>query len=332
MGRYVLKRVFIMIPTLFAISIVAFLVIQLPPGDYLTTIVRNMEEQGQTVTREDLAALKEAYGLGQPVYVQYAKWMARILTRGDFGRSFSLNRPVGGIIWERIGLTFLVSFATMLFTWAVAMPIGVYSAVRQYSPGDYIATFVGFLGLAIPDFLLALVLMYIGFKVFRQSVGGLFSPAYVNASWSLARAADLLGHLWIPVVVIGTSGTASLIRILRANLLDELRKVYVTAARARGLKESTLLVRYPLRVAMNPFVSTIGWALPHLVSGTVVTGIVLNLPTTGPVLLNALKTQDMYLAAAFILMLSVLTVIGTLLSDILLVLVDPRIRYVEAGE
>jgi peptide/nickel transport system permease protein len=320
-----------MVLTLIVISMISFLVIQLPPGDFLTTVVAQLQEQGEDVNRAQLAALERQYGLDRPIYVQYWKWISGIILRGDFGRSFSWNKPVSELIWGRLGLTFLVSLATMLFTWAVAIPIGIYSAVKQYSLGDYTATFFGFVGLAIPNFLLALVLMYVGFKYFGQSVGGLFSPEFIDAPWTWAKLGDLVAHLWIPVVVLGTAGTAGLIRILRANLLDELKKTYVTAVRSRGQKEFPLLMRYPVRVALNPFISTIGWSLPRLVSGATVTAIVLNLPTTGPLLLQALKSQDMYLAGSFILMLSALTVIGTMISDILLALVDPRIRYTKAG-
>ncbi len=331
MGEYILRRILLMIPTLFVISIVAFLVIQLPPGDFLTTLVAGLMEQGETVDKTQLAALQQQYGLGRPVHVQYWKWMSGIFLRGDFGRSFAWQKPVKELIWGRLGLTFALSLSTMLFTWVVAIPIGIYSAVRQYSIGDYVATFFGFIGLAIPNFLLALVLMYVAFRYFNMSVGGLFSPQFVDAPWSWAKLVDFVQHLWIPMIVLGTSGTAGLIRILRANLLDELKKTYVVAVRSRGAGEFALLMRYPVRVAMNPFVSTIGWALPNLVSGATVTAIVLNLPTTGPLLLHALKTQDMYLAGSFIMMLSTLTVIGTLVSDILLALVDPRIRYTKAG-
>jgi peptide/nickel transport system permease protein len=231
------------------------------------------------------------------------------------------------MIWGRLGLTFVLSFATLLFIWAISFPIGIYSAVKKYSAGDYVATFLGFIGLAIPNFLFALVLMYVAFSAFGLSVGGLFSPEYVEAPWSLAKVKDLFQHLWIPMIVLGTSGTASLIRVMRANLMDELKKPYVVTARAKGLEERTLLLKYPVRVALNPFVSTVGWVLPSLVSGSTVVSIVLNLPTTGPLLLRSLQSQDMYLAGSFILLLSTLTVIGTLLSDVLLALVDPRIRF-----
>lgn len=327
MLQFVLRRTFYMIPTLFAISIVAFIIIQLPPGDYLTTLVASMAAQGEDIDPAALEALRSRYGLGQPVYVQYFKWMSNILLRGDFGQSFAWNMPVSTLIWSRLTLTIVLSLASLLFVWIVAFPVGIYSAVRQYSIGDYIATFLGFIGLATPNFLLALILMYIAFKYFNQSVGGLFSPEYVDAPWSWARVMDLFAHLWIPIIIIGTAGTASLIRVMRANLLDELRKPYVVTARAKGLPEWKLILKYPVRVALNPFVSTVGWVLPSLVAGETIVAIVLSLPTTGPYLLRSLMSQDMYLAGAFILMLSVLTVIGTLVSDLLLAWLDPRIRY-----
>ncbi len=327
MLQYIARRLLLMIPTIIAISIVTFIIIQLPPGDYLTSLVANMALQGEDVDQAALEMLKQRYGLGQPVYVQYLKWVWGIISRGDFGQSFEWNKPVTELIWERLALTFVLSLSTLLFTWIVAFPIGIYSAVRQYSLGDYVFTFLGFIGLATPNFLLALVLMYISFKYFNQSVGGLFSPEFVEAPWSWGKVVDLLKHLWIPMVILGTSGTAGLIRIMRANLLDELRKPYVVTARAKGLPERKLILKYPVRVALNPFVSTVGWTLPGLVSGSAIVSVVLSLPTTGPLLLRALMSQDMYLAGSFILMLSVLTVIGTLISDILLAWLDPRIRY-----
>jgi peptide/nickel transport system permease protein len=327
MLAYFARRLLYMIPTLFAISLVSFLIIQLPPGDYLSTLVANLAAQGDQIDGARLAALRERYGLGEPFHVQYWKWISGILLHGDFGHSFEWNRPVSSLIWQRLGLTFVLSLSTLLFIWAVAFPTGIYSAVRKYSVGDYVATFFGFVGLAIPNFLLALVLMYVSFKVFNQSVGGLFSPQYIEAPWSWPKVVDLFSHLWIPMLVLGTAGTAGLIRIMRANLLDELHKPYVETARAKGLPEGRLLLKYPVRVALNPFVSTVGWVLPELVSGAAIVSIVLSLPTTGPLLLRALKAQDMYLAGSFIMMLSVLTVIGTLLSDLLLAWLDPRIRY-----
>lgn len=327
MLQFILRRLLFLVPTLIAVSLVMFIIIQLPPGDYLTTLVAAMASQGENVDPAALTALKERYGLGQPIYVQYWKWISGILLRGDFGRSFAWNMPVSDLIWERLALTFTLSLSTLLVIWAIAFPIGVYSAVRQYSVGDYIATFFGFLGVATPNFLLALVLMYIAFKYFNQSVGGLFSPDYQDAPWSWGKVGDLFNHLWIPIIIIGTDGTAGLIRIMRANLLDELRKPYVVTARAKGLPEWKLLLKYPVRVALNPFISTVGWVLPGLISGSTIVAIVLSLPTTGPLLLRALLSQDMYLAGSFLLMLSVLTVLGTLLSDLLLAWLDPRIRY-----
>jgi peptide/nickel transport system permease protein len=284
-------------------------------------------EQGQTIDVSTIEALKARYGLDQPLVVQYWKWVSGIIFRGDFGQSFEWNRPVTEMIWGRLGLTFVLSFITLIFIWILAFPIGIYSAVKKYSLGDYICTFLGFIGLAIPNFLFALTLMYIAFSKFGLSVGGLFSPKFTEAPWSWAKAVDLLQHIWIPMIVLGLAGTANLIRTMRANLLDELKKPYVVTARAKGLSENRLLIKYPVRVALNPFISTVGWVLPTLVSGSTVVSIVLNLPTTGPLLLRALQSQDMYLAGGFILMLSTLTVIGTLLSDILLALADPRIRF-----
>ena len=274
----------------------------------------------------EVEALRKRYNLDEPIYVQYLKWMSR-LVRGDFGMSFEWNRPVKQLIGERILLTTIISLVTLLFTWALAIPIGIYSAVKQYSWGDYAFTFLGFIGLATPNFLLALICMYVGYSVFGISAGGLFSAAYQNAPWSVGKFMDLFAHLWIPVIVIGTAGTAGLIRVMRANLLDELRKQYVIAARAKGVPKLKLLLKYPVRVALNPLISTIGWVLPSIVSGAVIVSVVLGLPTTGPLLLRALMNQDMYLAGSMVMMLSALTVIGTLISDLLLLWLDPRIRY-----
>ncbi len=327
MGGFILRRVLYMIPTIFLISVISFAIIQLPPGDYLSSLMAELASSGETMDSTAVAAMRERYGLDRPIYVQYWKWIEGIISRGDFGQSFEWNRPVGEMIWERLGLTFAVSFSTLLLIWGVSIPIGIYSAVRQYSLGDYLFTFIGFVGLAIPNFLLALVLMYVSFKYFGQSVGGLFSPEYIEAPWSIAKFWDMLTHLWVPVIVIGTAGMAALIRIMRANLLDELYKPYVVTCRAKGMPEWRLILEYPVRVALNPFVSTIGWILPTLVSGAVIVAVVLSLPTTGPLLLKALIAQDMYLAGTMIMMLSILTVIGTLISDILLAWLDPRIRY-----
>lgn len=327
MARYILRRVLFMIPTLIVVSLIAFVIIQLPPGDFLTSRIAQLEAQGEVIEQQVVDDLRARYGLDQPIYVQYWKWISAIVLRGDFGYSFDWTAPVGDLIWARLGLTLAISLSSLVFIWVVAFPVGIYSAVRQYSVGDYLATFFGFVGLAIPNFLLALVLMYFSFKVLGQSVGGLFSPEYMDAPWSWGRALDLLRHIWIPMIIIGMSGTASLIRIMRANLLDELRKPYVTTARAKGLKEARVILKYPVRIALNPFISTVGWMLPQLVSGSTIVAIVLNLPTTGPLMLHALMTQDMFLAGAFILLLSALTIVGTLLSDILLAITDPRIRY-----
>jgi len=327
MLRFILRRVAYMVPTLFAVSIVAFVIIQLPPGDYLTTLMADWASGGGAVEMGTVEVLRERYGLDQPIWIQYFYWIFGIVTRGDFGISFELNRPVTDVIWGRLGYTFLISFCTLLFIWALALPIGIYSAVKQYSIGDYVATFFGFLGLAIPNFLLALVLMYVTVSYFGASVGGLFSPAMVDAPWGLMKFADFLAHVWLPILVVGTAGLASLIRIMRANLLDELHKPYVTTARAKGVSEFRLLLKYPVRVALNPLISTLGWILPALVSGEIIVSVVLSLPTTGPMLLRALLAQDMYLAGSIILMVSVLTLIGTLVSDILLAIADPRIRF-----
>ena len=327
MLQYIVRRVLMIIPTIIAISIVAFIVIQLPPGDFVTTYVSHLASMGESIDQEAVQKFKEQYGFGQPIYVQYGKWVWNILVQGDFGRSFELNRPVTTIIWEKLVLTFVLSLSALLFTWIIAFPIGIYSAVKQYSLGDYVFTFLGFVGLAVPSFLISLVLMYVAFKYLNLSVGGLFSPDFVEAPWSWAKFVDLLKHLWIPMVILSFEGTASLIRVMRANLLDELHRPYVTTARAKGLSELHLLLEYPVRVALNPWISSVGYILPGLVSGATIISVVLNLPTTGPMYLRSLQTQDMYLAGSFMLLLSVLTIIGTLVSDILLAWIDPRIRY-----
>jgi peptide/nickel transport system permease protein len=327
MWRYVAKRLLYMIPTLIAISIVAFALIQLPPGDFVTSLAAQMSQAGDTIDPNTLAMLRRQYGLDQPIWVQYWIWISNIVLYGDFGRSFDWDAPVSDLLWNRLGLTMVLSLTALVFTWVISLPIGIYSAVRRHSVGDHFFTFLGFLGLAIPNFIFALTLMYLCHRYLGQSVGGLYSPEYVDAPWSWGKAWDLLAHLWIPIVVIGTSGTAALIRILRANLTDELNKPYVVTARAKGLPEHRLVLRYPVRIALNPFISAIGWVLPHLVSGVTITAIVLNLPTAGPLLLRALVSQDMYLAGSFILLLSALTLVGMLVSDLLLALLDPRIRF-----
>lgn len=324
---YVFRRVLWMIPTIFLVSIIAFILIDLPPGDYLSSYVTALRRQGEEIDYRVIASLRDRYGFDQPIYVRYWKWISNVV-QGDFGRSFGWNNAqVDDLIWSRLRLTLMLSTSSLLLTWLLALPIGIYSAVYQYSIGDYIATFLGFIGLAVPNFLLALILMYLAFRYFDTAIIGLYSLEYADAPWSWAKFKDLLEHIWVPVLILVTGGTAGLIRIMRANLLDELRKPYVITARAKGMREWRLILKYPVRVALNPFVSTIGFTIPQLVSGTVIVAVVLNLPTTGPLLLNALKQQDMYLAGAFILLLSVLTVVGTLISDLLLALLDPRIRY-----
>ncbi len=329
MWQYIGRRTLYMIFTVWVISLVSFAVIQLPPGDYVSNMVSEMLSQGaDEIPPEVEQQLREQYGLNDPIYVQYFKWMRNIITRGDFGYSFIYRRDASQLIVERLPLTFAITFSSVLFIWVVALPIGVYSAVSKYSVGDYLFTFVGFIGLAVPNFLLALVLMYFTYKYGGQALIGLFSQEYETAPWSIDKFLDLLKHMWIPVVIIGTSGTAGLIRTMRANLLDELNRPYVDTARAKGLSERQLLWKYPVRYALNPFVSTIGWTLPGLVAGEVIVAIVLNLPTSGPVLFDALLNQDMYVASGFILVLSLLTVIGTFLSDLALAWLDPRIRLV----
>ena len=320
---YIARRIVYLIPTLLIVSIIAFAVIQLPPGDFLASLISSAVE---SVDQAQVDALRQRYGLDEPIYVQYWKWVSGIIIRGDFGDSFEWNEPVRDLIGERLGLTMIISLLTLAFIWIVAIPIGIYSAVKKYTVSDYLVTVIGFIGLAIPNFLLALVLMYIAFRYFGQSVGGLFSPEYIVADWSLDRVLDLLKHIWLPVIILGTSGTAALIRVMRANLLDELSKLYVDAARARGLSELRLLFKYPVRVALNPLVSAMAWVFPALVSGSAITSIVLNLQTTGPLLYRSLQSQDMYLAGSLILLVSVLTIIGTLVSDILLAWLDPRIQ------
>jgi peptide/nickel transport system permease protein len=327
MLQFIVRRIFMMIPTMFAISVVTFIIIQLPPGDFFSTYISNMAAMGEAVDQTMVDKIKADYGFDQPVYVQYAKWITKIVTQGDFGRSFQRGKPVADLIGERIWLTVALSLFALVITWIIAFPIGIFSAVRQYSIADYVFTFFGFIGLAIPSFLLALVLMYIAFKYLNQSVGGLFSPQYVDAPWDLPKVGDLIQHMWIPTILIAMEGTAGLIRTMRANLLDELHKPYYTTAKAKGLSEFRALMEYPVRVALNPWISSIGWILPGLVSGATIISVVLNLPTTGPMQLEALQNQDMYLAGAFVLLLSVLTMVGTLISDILLAWIDPRIRY-----
>jgi len=297
----------------------------LPPGDYLTTQLMELKSQGDSTAEQQIAWLRAEYGLDKPMYIQYLHWIGGML-QGDFGYSFEYNRPVTEVVGDRLFLTFLLNFSTVLFIWVVSFPIAVYSATHQYSVSDYGLTFLGFIGLATPNFLLALVLLYLANVWFGTSIGGLMDPSYIDKPWSLAKVGSVLAHLWVPVIVIGTAGTAAMIRRLRANLLDELRKHYVTTARAKGMGERQLLVKYPLRMALNPFVADIGNLLPQVISGSAIVSVVMSLPTAGPLLVRALQSQDMYLAGSFLMFLAVLTVIGVFISDILLALLDPRIR------
>ena len=326
MVDYLIRRFMNMLLALIVISFLSFVIIQLPPGDYLTSYITRLRAQGELVSEEMVASLTMQYGLDKSFMGQYWKWITNFV-QGDMGQSFRYQTPVNELVWERIGLTLVISTSSLMFIWIVAFPVGIYVAVRQYSPGDYVATFFSFIGLAIPNFMLALVLMYVSFRYLRIDVGGLFSLHYQDAPWSFGKVIDLLGHLWIPTIVLGSAGTAGLVRIMRANLLDELRKLYVITARAKGLTENRIVMKYPVRVALNPFISTVGWTLPQLISGATITAVVLNLPTTGPLLIDALLAQDMFLAGSFIMLLSILTVIGTLISDLLLIVIDPRIRF-----
>jgi peptide/nickel transport system permease protein len=326
MLRYLVRRFLTMLALLLVLSVTVFVIIQLPPGDYLSTYIRQLENNGYMVDSNMIEGIKQQFGMDKPPALQYFYWVINLL-HGDMGMSFMYNQPVTGLIWGRLMLTMAVSFITLIVTWIIAFPIGLYSALRQYSIGDYIFTFLSFFGLAVPNFLLAIVLMYLGFSLFGWNTVGLFSAEFENAPWSWAKIMDFLKHVWIPVLVLGTGGAASYIRTLRANMLDEMKKQYVITARAKGLSPLALIVQYPLRIAINPFISTVGWILPQLVSGATITAIVLNLPLTGPLLLQALTAQDMYLAGSFLMMLSVLTLAGTFISDILLAVIDPRIRF-----
>jgi peptide/nickel transport system permease protein len=326
MVSYIAGRLGLGVITLFAISVLAFVIIQLPPGDFVTTYLARLGESGSSSATIEAETLRRQYGLDQPIWAQYFRWLG-LLVQGKFGMSLDFDRPVAEVIGDRLALTVVVSVAALAFTWLIALPIGIYSAVRQYSALDYLFTFFGFLGLAIPSFLLALVLMYFGFVWFNMNPGGLFSPGYATAPWSLNKVLDLLGHLPLPALVLGLGGTAQLIRIMRANLLDELGKPYLITARAKGLSERTVVLRYPVRIALNPFASTVGFLFPQIVSGSIIVSLVLGLPTVGPLLLRALQAQDMFLAGTIVLMLGTLTVIGTLVSDLLLMWLDPRIRH-----
>ncbi len=323
---YIIRRILFMIPTLAAISILSFAIIQLPPGDFLTSYAAQLAQEGDLVDEEELEALAQRYGLGQPVYVQYWKWIKGIATKGDWGQSMEWQKPVAELIWERLALTVVLSMSALLVSWFIAIPIGVYSATNQYSILDYTMTAFSFIGLGVPGFLLALIILYLAHSQLDMNVGGLFSEEYMLAPWSWAKIMDMLAHIWVPMFIVAISSTAGNIRITRANLLDELNKPYVETARAKGVKETKLIWKYPVRVAMNPFFSTVGWSLASLISGTTLVAMVLSLQTTGPMLLRSLTAQDMYLAGTFLFMLSTLTIIGTLISDVLLAIVDPRIR------
>jgi len=339
MLTYIVHRMLIMIPTLLAISILVFIIIQLPPGDYLSNQMQELIAQGETAALEKIQFLRDQYGLDKPMVEQYAVWVGiwpgntgfSGLLQGNLGHSFEHNLPVADIVGDRLFLSFLVSFATIIFTWVVSFPIGVYSATHQYSVGDYSVTFLGFIGLATPNFLLALVLLYFANVTFGTSIGGLMDPQYLEMGWSWGKFVSVLEHLWIPVIVIGTSGTAGMIRRLRANLLDELQKQYVVTGRAKGLHPFKVLMKYPLRMALNPFIADIGNLLPQVISGAAIVSVVLSLPTTGPMLIEALRSQDQYLAGSFLMFLAMLTVIGMFLSDLALAVLDPRIRLGEGS-
>ncbi len=322
---YTVHRIIIMIPTLLAISFVVFVIIQLPPGDYLETYIAELQSQGEAIDPQKIEFLRRQYGLDRPFHEQYLLWVGG-LVQGDMGYSFEHELPVTEVVGDRLWLTFLVAFTTIIFTYAVSFPIGIYSAVRQYSLGDYALTFIGFLGLATPNFLLALVLLYLANVWFGTSIGGLMDEQFIDQPWGWAKVGSVLEHLWVPVVVIGTSGTAGMIRRLRANLLDELQKQYVITARAKGVGAARLLIKYPLRLAINPFIADIGSILPQVISGAVLVSVVLDLPTTGQMLVQSLRSQDMYLAGSFLMFQAVLVVIGVFLSDLALAVLDPRIR------
>lgn len=326
MRRYLFQRFIYMIFLLWLVSVVSFVVIQLPPGDYLSTYISRLEQQsGGNFSEEQIDALRQQYGLDLALHERYIKWFGAVL-QGDYGFSYDWQQPVRNLIGERLALTFTIAIFSAIITYSIAIPIGIYSATHQYSVGDYIVSFVGFIGLAIPNFMLALIMLYVAFKVFGVNLSGLFSPEYLDQPWSLAKIGDLMLHLPIPIIVVSTGGTAGLIRVLRGTLLDELNKQYVITARSKGVGEVKLLFKYPVRIALNPLVSSLAWLFPALISGGTITAIVLGLPTAGPMLLRALITQDTFLTATLLMFISVLTVIGTSVSDILLVILDPRIR------
>ena len=326
MFAYVARRLVLAVFTLWTVTVLSFIIIQLPPGDFVDAYMAQLSATQSNVSQQHFEALRRQYALDRPMHEQYLKWMGGIF-RGDFGTSMMWRKSVLDVIGDRLAMTIVLSLGAIILTWAIALPIGIYSAVRQYSIGDYVFTFIGFIGLGVPSFLLALVLMYFGFTLFDFDIGGLFSAEYQLEPWSLGKVKDLIYHLPLPVIIIGLSGTAELIRVMRANLLDELRKPYVITARAAGMSEPSLVLKYPVRVALNPFASTIGYLLPYILSGSVIVSVVLSLPTLGPLLLGSLLAQDMFLAGSIVLMLGSLTVLGTFLSDLLLMWIDPRIRF-----
>ncbi len=324
---YILRRFLYMMVLVVILSVVVFIIIQLPPGDYATAYIMQMAMRGvEEIDEAQIAAIRHQYGLDLPMYRQYLRWAAG-LARGYLGRSFFWNKPINDLLAERLPLTLVLSSITLIFTYVVAVPIGIYSATHQYSIFDYVFTVIGFVGMAVPGFLFALIALFVLFEVFGISAGGLFSSKYMSAAWSWAKVKDLIDHLWAPVIVIGTAGTAGIIRVMRATLLDELSKPYVETARAKGVAETKLVLRYPVRVAINPILSTIGWTLPGIFSGSTIVAVVLMLPTVGPLLLNALQAQDFYVAGSIVMILTVLTLIGTFISDILLAWADPRVRF-----
>ena len=325
MTRYILQRLALLPLLMVVYSFVIFAIMQAPPGDFLTAYVATLASSGSSLSAEQIAAMRAQYGLDQPFFVQYLLWVEHLI-HGNFGLSLEYQRPNADLIGEQIGLTLALALFSFILTWAIAIPAGIYSATHPRSIGDHVLTIVNYVGVATPNFMLALVLMWVAFAYFDISVTGLFSPEYAGAPWSLAKLGDLLAHLWLPALILGIAGTARLTRIMRANLLDELNKPYVVTARAKGLREWRLVLRYPVRLALNPLVSTIGWYLPQLFSGSLIVATVMNLPNIGPLLLRALVNQDMYLAGGILLIYSFLTIVGTLLSDIALAMMDPRIR------
>ena len=324
---YIIKRIFYLFPLAILISILSFIIIQLPPGDYVTEWEYNMIAQGYNPTEEEILMLKERHHLDKTYVEQYVRWMSNIIFYGDFGVSFTYNKPVSDILSERVPRTIAISLGAILVQWIIAIPIGIFSAIRKYSIFDYIFTLIGFIGISIPGFMFAIVLVYLVYVNTGYAITGLYSEPFRNAPWDINKFYDLMKNISIPLIVLGSSGAAVIIRILRSSMLDELEKQYVTTARSKGMSEIKILFKYPFRIAVNPLISTIGWLLPAAVGGEVVISKVLNMPTTGPVLLKALMGEDMYLAGGILFILSILTIIGTLISDILLAMLDPRIRY-----